>query len=120
MSIRRPSPLFLSLAFPLLFLLIAHGADTAPAPPVALAKPVETEYFDRKITDPYRWFEDSQSPAFVSWLKGQADYAERTLAQIPGRAALFQRVRELSDLSVSIPDVALAGKRYFYQKTAPG
>ena len=120
MSIRRPS-LFASAIVPLLlFSPGAHGADTAPSPPVAGVKPVETKYFGTKVTDPYRWFEDDHSPEFVSWLKGQAQYADHTLAQIPGRDALRQRVQELSNSSASIPDVELAGKKYFYQKTAPG
>ena len=81
---------------------------------------MEDEYFGTKLTDPYRWFENDRNPAFTSWLKGQAEYAERTLAQIPGRDSLRQRVQELGDSSVSIPDVELAGKRYFYRKTTPG
>ncbi len=118
MNIRRPSLFTSAIVLWLLFSPVAHGADTAP--PVAEVRPVEDEYFGTKITDPYRWFEDSQSPAFASWFKGQTEYVEHTLAQIPGRNALRRRVQELSDSTVSVPDVELAGKRYFYQKTAPG
>ncbi len=118
MNIRRPSLFTSTIVLWLLFSPVAHGADTAP--PVAEVRPVEDEYFGTKITDPYRWFEDSQSPAFASWFKGQTEYVEHTLAQIPGRDALRRRVQELSDSTVSVPDVELAGKRYFYQKTALG
>ena len=120
MTICRPSLSALAFVPSLLFSPVAHGADTAPSPPVAEVRPVEDEYFGQKVIDPYRWFEDDHSPAFVSWLKGQAEYAEHTLTQISGRDALRRRVQELSDLSVSVPDVELAGKRYFYQKTPPG
>ena len=120
MNTRRPSLPVSVFVFLCVFSVVARGEDAARLPPVAEIKPVEGRYFGTKIIDPYRWFEDRQSPAFTAWLKGQAEYAGRVLAQIPDREALRQRVGELSDSSVSIPDVELAGKRYFYQKTAPG
>jgi hypothetical protein len=72
----------------LLFTPFALRGAEPPGPPVAEVKPVVDDYFGNKVTDPYRWFEDDQNPAFVSWLKGEADYAERVLAAIPGRDAM--------------------------------
>jgi prolyl oligopeptidase len=93
-----------------------HGAT----PPVAPVKPVVDDYFGHKVTDNYRWFENDEDPAFVSWLKGEADYAQQVLATIPGRAALRTRVQELSDSTVSVSEVETDGGRYFYLKAAPG
>jgi prolyl oligopeptidase len=103
----------------LLMPLGVRGATPA-APPVAAIKPVVDDYFGFKVTDNYRWFENDQDPAFVSWLKGEADYAQAVLATIPGRDELQARVQQLSDSTVSVPSVEVAGGRYFYLKAAPG
>jgi prolyl oligopeptidase len=104
----------------LLFTPFALRGAEPPGPPVAEVKPVVDDYFGNKVTDPYRWFEDDQNPAFVSWLKGEADYAERVLAAIPGRDAMRARVQQLSDSSVSVTSADVAAGRFFYTKTAPG
>jgi len=38
-----------------------------------------------------------KSAEFQGWLRGQADYAKAELAQIPGRAALRERLGQLAD-----------------------
>ena len=108
---RLPPVSALAAASALLLSVICCAAETA-APPVAEVKPVVDDYFGNKVTDPYRWFEDDKNPAFVKWLKGQADYTESVLANIPGREKLRARVQALSDSTTALPVVQVAAGRY--------
>ena len=40
------------------------------------------DYFGRKVSDPYRWMEDSKSPEFKFWMKAQAGYASANLDRL--------------------------------------
>lgn len=89
-------------------------------PPVAPVRPVGDDYYGTKISDPYRWMENTKDAEFQSWAKAQADYTKSVLESIPGRAALLHRVEELDNAGVQIRSLQAYGGRYFYLKTAPG
>ncbi len=76
---------------------LAHAASTPP--PVAAVKPVTDTYHGVTVTDSYRYMEDLAAPEVQQWARAQADHARSTLDEIPGRAALLARIREL-DASV--------------------
>jgi len=71
--------------------VIAAGSVRADAPPVAPVRPVVEEHFGTKVVDPYRYMENFHDPAVQAWVKGQAEYAAKTLAVIPGRQKLLER-----------------------------
>lgn len=60
-----------------------HGGDriTLPAPPPADQIPVVDNYFGTKITDNYRWLEDSKSAETRAFLDAQIAYTDRYLKQ---------------------------------------
>ena len=58
-------------------------------------KPVVDYYHGTSITDPYRYLEDFKNPAVQEWVKQQADFTERSLAELRGRAELLARIQEL-------------------------
>lgn len=64
-------------------------------PPIAPVKTATENLHGTTITDHYRYFEDFKSPEVQAWVRGQADYAEKTLTAIPGRAKLLERIKEL-------------------------
>lgn len=106
-----------------LFLLLAglSPALSAPLrPPVAPVIPVTTTYFGHKVIDPYQWMENSSSPEFQKWLKGQAVYADDVLHSITGRDKLYSEIRKLDNASTSVGQVQIGGDRYFYLKDEPG
>jgi len=79
-----------------LAILFAPSQPTmAEVPPVAPLRPVVDDYFGTKITDPYRYMESFTDAEVQKWVKGQAEYAEKTLGAIPGRDALLKRIDEL-------------------------
>ena len=97
---------------------VRTGATAAPGPPVAMVKIVTDDYFGTSVADPYRYMEDLKNPDVQAWFKGQNDYTRTVLAQIPGRAALLARIKELDESEpVVIGDVhVLPGNRIFYRK----
>ena len=64
-------------------------------PPATPIKPVVDDYHGTSITDPYRYLEDFKNPAVQEWVKQQADFTERSLAELRGRAELLARIQEL-------------------------
>jgi prolyl oligopeptidase len=74
-------------------------APTPPAPalghPVTAKRPVVDEYHGTRVTDDYRWLEDSKAPEVQAWIN---DQTQRTRAKLDGlahRAAVKARVAEL-------------------------
>lgn len=59
-------------------------------PPVATVRKVTDQYFSTTTVDPYRWMEQP-SPAFDTFLKAQAAYADNALAKLPRRVAAAPR-----------------------------
>lgn len=68
---------------------------SSQTPPAAPVRNVVDEHFGVKVDDPYRYMENLEDPEVQTWFKGQADYSAQILGQIPGRDALFQRLKEL-------------------------
>ncbi len=101
-----------------LALLPSLRAD--PAPPVARVAPVSETLFGQVVTDPYRWMEQSSSPEFQTYLRGQADFTRVALDELPGRAALLARIAVLDRAGASVRGVQQAGENYFYRKALPG
>jgi prolyl oligopeptidase len=86
--------------------------------PVAPIAPVTDNYFGTDVVDNYRYMENFNDPAVQQWVKAQADYTIDTLSQLPGRTALFDRIKELDD---SVPAkvsgvLRLANGKIFYRK----
>ena len=95
-----------------------------PMPPVAAVKPVMETHFGQSVTDPYRYLEDVKNPVVDTFLRGQSEFARKTLDALPGRKAMLARINALSDATAAISGVQLAGEgaspRVFYFKLAPG
>lgn len=72
-------------------------SQTAQTPPATPRRVVVDEYFGNKIEDPYRYMEDLKSTEVQNWFKAQNDYTRSVLARIPGRDALFNRIKQLDE-----------------------
>ena len=64
--------------------------------PLPVASSVADSYFGTSVDDPYRALEDLGSRATQDWMRLAAAHAQATLARIPGRQALRQRLAALS------------------------
>jgi prolyl oligopeptidase len=104
----------------LILLLSAAFVFAQQKPPVAPVRPVTDDYFGTKITDPYRWMENTKDPEFQAWAKAQATYTQEVLQSLPGREKLLQRIAALDNAGIQITSFRSFGGRYFYLKTMPG
>ena len=92
----------------------------APKLPYTPVREVVDDYFGTKVTDPYRWLENSKDPEVIAWVKAQNDYARAIFAGIPGRDQLLDRIKELDHAGSVLSMLKVWAGRYFYLKTEPG
>ena len=107
------------------FLLVSavfasNFAFAQSAPPTTPVREVTDDYFGTKVTDPYRWLENTKDPEVVAWMKAQNDYTRAVLARIPGRDQLLTRIKALDNSGSVVSELQVWGGRYFYLKTEPG
>src|SRR5262249_16046449 len=81
-------------------------------------EPVTETLHGVTVTDPYRWLEDSKSPATRAWLEAQMKYTEDYLAQVKVRPEIIRRLSEL----VRVESYGMPVERanlYFFKKRLP-
>src|SRR4051812_17649367 len=84
-------------------------------PPYSEIKAVTEILHGVKVTDPYRWLEDQDSPRAREWIEAQNQYARAYLDSIPGRESIRSRVREFLAVE-SYDSVFTRDDRYFFRK----
>ena len=91
------------------------GAQTQsplPYPSAARAAQVD-DYHGVSIADPYRWLEDTDSPATKAWVEAENKLSDSFLASIPERPAIKNRLTQIWNFArFSAP--FKQGGRYFY------
>ncbi|MCP5105497.1 MAG: S9 family peptidase [bacterium] len=99
------------------FLLFA-GGDSFKYPVTKKSDHVD-DYFGTKVSDPYRWLEDTDLPAVAEWVEAQnkvtADYFDR----IPFNRAIKKRLTQIFDYEKCTPP-AKVGKYYVTEKKDTG
>ncbi len=72
------------IRFLLIFAVFASNLVFAQsAPPPTPVHEVTDDYFGTKVTDPYRWLENTKDPEVVAWMKAQNDYTRAILGAHP-------------------------------------
>jgi prolyl oligopeptidase len=105
------------LAVALLTPILAISQINLPKTPV---RDVTEDYFGTKVSDPYRWLENTSDPDVVSWMKAQNDYTREALSKIPGRQQLLDRIKSLDNAGATVFSLQVWGGHYFYLKAEPG
>jgi prolyl oligopeptidase len=89
------------------------GSAVELAYPAARKVEQTDDYFGTKVSDPYRWMEDVDSPELKTWVDAENELTQKYLAQIPVREVMQKRVMELINFErYTAP--ARRGTRYFY------
>ena len=90
-------------------------SSSASGPPLAPQKPVEEVVQGHKLTDPYRWLENSGDHETQQWVSDELAYTRGVLDPLAGRDQLHKRLGELLSIgTISAPQIG--GKYYFYTK----
>lgn len=90
-----------------------------PAPPETEKAPVIDTYFGTKITDDYRWLEDSKSTETRAFLDQQMAYTDRYLKQAKVRPELAENLDGLihvTSWSIPVMRSVQRGDSYFFLK----
>ena len=90
------------------------------SPPTARVENVTDEYFGVKVVDPYRWMEDLKADEMQKWMRGQADYTNNYLKNLPLRDEFLKRLGELDAAGAQVGGVTRRGENIFYYKLQPG
>lgn len=91
------------------------ASPSAPRPPVARVQPVEETMHGRKIVDPYRWLEDSNSNETQQWTRQQLEYTRAVLGAQPVREQIRRRLAPLLQTG-EIKPPRVIGSLFFYTK----
>jgi prolyl oligopeptidase len=84
----------------LLFLpAFALAWQTIPPLPSTPKHPVVDDYNGVKVTDDYRWLEDSKSPAVVAWTQAENAHARAILDALPIRNQIQAFLKKLDETS---------------------
>jgi prolyl oligopeptidase len=97
------------------------GGLPSAAPPLPLARVavVSDSYFGETLRDPYRWMENDKDREWLPFLEGQDAHTRAVLDAIPGRAALRDRIQQLSgDAALTRHAERAGGKLFFEQRPA--
>ena len=113
LAVAIPALVLIAVAYPVV-------AASPPAPPPADKHPVEDHYFGDTVRDDYQWMENWSDPALKPWVDQQNTYTRGILDQIPSRAAIRDRVAELSrDISPDYASLVYRGGTLFALKDQP-
>ncbi|HJN09934.1 MAG TPA: prolyl oligopeptidase family serine peptidase [Pirellulaceae bacterium] len=94
--------------------LFAQEGTSLTYPQTARADQVD-DYHGTQVADPYRWLEDTDSPATRKWIEEQNKLTESFLSQVPQREKIKSRMTELWDYeSFGLP--RHRGGRYFFSR----
>jgi len=92
------------------------ASTAAPAgPPRAKVDVVTDDLHGRKISDPYRWLENGDSPETQQYVRAQLAYTRSLLDPLPGRDKIHARLTQLLSIgNLGTPQVG--GDWYFYTR----
>lgn len=65
--------------------------------PYSKKENIKEIHFGQTIKDPYRWMENEEDPALESWIDAQNQLTQSVLSQMPGKAQIKSRLKELYD-----------------------
>ena len=87
---------------------------------MARIEPVTETLWGERITDPYRWLENSGDRDWMPFMRGQDAYARSVLDAYPDRARLLKRIGDMSGDVTQVIYPKPAGAIQFLQKREAG
>ena len=91
------------------------SATTPSGPPKAKVEIATADLHGHKISDPYRWMENADSPETLEYVRAQLAYTRSLLDPLPGREKIHARLTQLLSIgNLGTPQVG--GGWYFYTR----
>jgi prolyl oligopeptidase len=114
MYLARQATILLTLMFPVLALVSAQTNSSPLTYPQARRGDQVDDYHGTKVSDPYRWLEDTDSAETHAWVEAENKLTFGYLEQIPYRQAIHDRLTKLWNYErFTVP--SQHGGRYFFQ-----
>ena len=108
------SKLFVVLLISMFFAICVSAQSGIEYPTTKKVDQID-DYHGTKVSDPYRWLEDDNSPETKTWVEAQNKVTFAYLNQIPQRAKIKERLTELWNYEKYSAPFKVGGK-YFYYK----
>ena len=83
--------------------------------PQTQQKVLEDDYFGTKVSDPYRWLEDDQSPETENWVKAQNEVTFGYLHAIPYRNQIKAQAQKLWNHEQLTAPFDIGEDTYYYK-----
>ncbi|HMF64148.1 MAG TPA: hypothetical protein VK608_08685, partial [Edaphobacter sp.] len=96
--------------------LLSSEAATLSYPKARTVDQVD-DYFGTKVTDPYRWMEDVDSPEVQEWIEQENRLTRGILDSVPGHKVIHRRLMDLINFERYTAPVP-RGTRYFYSRNS--
>jgi prolyl oligopeptidase len=98
----------------------ASGSAKPQAPdyPHAYRDRVVNDYFGTRVSAPYQWMENMESPALHQWVEAENTLTDAYLAKIPERAWIKRRLTQLWNYAKESTPWQVAGPRIFFLRNA--
>lgn len=98
-------------------LTTAMNAQNTFTPPATPARPVTDDLFGQKITDNYRWLEDSKNQEVIDWTLAQhtatVNYVNNACPPVAG---LREEITAVLDRDYTGPDFMMGNRQFFNRK----
>jgi prolyl oligopeptidase len=111
---------FCTFLFLLAIVAGATGAQTQTTPlsyPAAARGTQLDVYHGVSVADPYRWLEDTDSPATKTWVEAQNRLTDSFMATIPERPAIKNRLTQLWNYARHTAPFKEGGRYFYFQNT---
>ena len=89
---------------------------TLPQIPFTPVQPVVENLHGHKVTDPYRWLEDAESPETTAWVEEQNAFTRSLLDDFGGRPAIRERLTELLSIGIVTAPRVRKGRSFFMRR----
>jgi prolyl oligopeptidase len=103
---------------PMLAVLAVQDAPRT-APPATPEHDVVENYHGRQVHDPYRWLEQTGTPAVEQWIDAQNSYTDAVMSGFQDHGAIIKRLRQLGLTSTQRSNPQIVANVLFYMQQTP-
>ena len=110
-----------SMALAVVSLSPMLAVEVAPqiAPPATPEHDLVENYHGRQVDDPYRWLEQTGTPAVEQWVDAQNSYTDAVMSGFRDHGAIIKRLGQLALTSTQRSNPQIVANLLFYMRQTP-